>query len=81
MLSSTVTVELHVLTLPLLSVTVKLTVFSQMFEQSKELVESVMLAMPQSSKELLLMSFEAKIACPLVPSFRIKFFVKTVGGV
>ena len=49
-LSSTVTVDVAVDTLPLLSVTVRVTRFGPMFEQSKSVLSSVNEAMPQASE-------------------------------
>jgi hypothetical protein len=67
-LSSTVTVAVQVDTFPLLSVTVKTTVFAPTFEQSNEVISKLKLAIPQASLLPLFISAVVILALPLASS-------------
>ena len=62
--SDTVTVEVHVLALPFTSVTVSVTVFAPIVEQSKDVISSVVLAIPQASADPASISPELIVAIP-----------------
>ena len=64
-LSCTVTVELQVDVLPLLSVTVKVTVLAPTLEQLKLVLEATKEAIPQASLDPLLISAAVMVALPL----------------
>ena len=67
-LSSTVTVAVQVEVLPLLSVTVSVTVLAPTLVQSNVFGEAVRLAMPHASELLLLMSAPVMLALPAASS-------------
>ena len=79
MLSSTVTVELHVLTLPLLSVTVKVTEWASTLLQSKLVLLKDKEAMPQPSKEPLSTCPVVRDPAPVASSCTVAFWQIAVG--
>ena len=78
-LSSTVTVASHVLTLPLLSVTVKVTEFGPMSAVVKSVWLNDIEAMPQASDEPLSTSPTMMEAAPFASSCAVTFWQIAVG--
>ena len=77
--SWTVTVANPVFTLPLLSVTVKVTVFAPVFEQVNVLGETVTVAIPHASLEPLLICDAVIVALPDEFNWAVMFCVTTTG--
>ena len=67
-LSSILTLEVHVAVLPLLSLTVKVTVTGLTLEQSKSVTSVSKLKLPQASVELLSTLSSAIVATPVADS-------------
>ena len=78
-LSSTVTFALAVDTLPLLSVTVKVTVFVPTSEQTKSVWLKASVAIPQLSYDELLIIATVIRPCPLASRLIVWFWASTVG--
>ena len=76
-----VTVAVQVETLPLRSVTVSVTVFGPMSEQSKVLGDTAMLWMPQLSDEPLSICAAVMVAVPPAFNCTVIFWQMAVGGI
>ena len=72
-LSTIVTVELHVAVLPLLSVTVNTTVLAPIFAQPKVLGAKLREVIPQASVEPLSTDVASTVALPAALKFTVKF--------
>jgi len=79
MLSTTVTIAVPLLTLPLLSVTVKLTVFVPKSAQVKLVLSRLMLAIPHASVLPSSISVVLMLPRPLASRLRLTFWVLTLG--
>src|SRR5688572_9126952 len=79
-LSSTVTTATQLAELPLLSVTVKVTLLAPMFEQSKEVCEADRLRIPQASEEPLSICAAEILAFPFASSCTVMFWQTAAGA-
>ena len=77
--STTVTIAVPVLILPLLSVTVKVTVLAPVFEQVNVLGETANVAIPQASVDPLFTWAPVKFTFPVASNCTVMFLVTTVG--
>ena len=77
--STTVTVAVAVETLPLTSVTVKVTVLAPVLAQVKEVLLNAYVAIPQLSVDPLLIWAGVIVAVPFAPNCTVIFCVNTVG--
>src|SRR5574338_204659 len=81
MWSSTVTVATQLLELPLLSVTVKVTLLAPTWEQSKEVCDAERDAIPQASEDPLKIYAGVIVATPFASSCMVMFCNYATGAV
>ena len=79
-LSSTVTIDVHVDTFPLISVTVNVTVFGPTFEQSNVVTSIAIKSIPQASLEPLSICVAVIVADPSASNWTVNGWHKAIGA-